>query len=61
VKENAVTGFSGIENSSAVVCATKNSMMRAGGYSPSQLVLGFNPRAPGCSTDADEAADLGLF
>jgi hypothetical protein len=57
VKENAVTGFSGIENSSASVRSTKNSMMRAGGYSPSQWVLGVNP----CSTDADQAADLGLF
>jgi hypothetical protein len=61
VKDKAVTGFSGIAQASAIVCAAKDSMTRSGGYSPSQRVLGYNPWGPGCATDADEAADLGLF
>jgi hypothetical protein len=61
IRENSIVGYEGIENAAAITCTTKNTMTRTGGYSPSQWVLGYNPRAPGCATDDNEAADLGLF
>ena len=39
----------------------KNHLQRHHGFSPSQWVLGKQPRAPGCFTDESEAADLGIF
>jgi hypothetical protein len=57
-RENSIVGYEGMEDAAAITCTTKNSMTRAGGYSPSQWVLGFNPRAPRCATDNDEAADF---
>ena len=41
------------------VLVAKNTMTRSNGYSPSQWVLGKNPRAPGSVTDLDEAGNLG--
>ena len=39
----------------------QNTMTRSNGYSPSQWVLGKNPRAPGSVTDLDEAGNLGVL
>ena len=43
------------------VLVAKNTMTRSNGYSPSQWVLGKNPRAPGSVTDLDEAGNLGVI
>ena len=43
------------------VLVAKNTMTRSNGYSPSQWVLGKNPRAPGSVTDLDEAGNLGVL
>jgi hypothetical protein len=41
--------------------STKNSMGRVNGYSPSQWVLGKNPRCPGSVTHLEQAANLGVL
>ena len=40
-------------------CLTKNTMLRHGGYSPSQWVLGKMARGPPSLVEEDNSADLG--
>ena len=40
-------------------CATMNTMLRHGGYSPSQWMLGKTPRGPSSLMEEDNSADLG--
>ena len=42
-------------------CLTKNSMLRHGGYSPSQWVLGKTPRGPPSFMEENNGSDLGSF
>ena len=47
-----------IETAAAIVCQAKNSMLRRGGFSPMQWVLGRSLRAPGSLTEEGEADRL---
>eukprot|EP00439_Symbiodinium_sp_Y106_P049993 s5218_g6.t1 len=42
-------------------CLTKNSMLRHGGYSPSEWVLGKTPRGPPSFMEENSGSDLGSF
>ena len=61
VKGHAISGKDKMNMAASVCCDTKNSVMRKGGVSPYQWVLGVNPRIPGLLTEGDEWEQLGVL
>ena len=61
VKDRNVVGKDELTLAIAMTVAAKNEMLRRGGFSPAQWVLGRNPRSPGAQGDEDEFADLGTI
>ena len=61
VVADAETGERDFSICSHEALSTKNRMSRVNGYSPSQWVLGKNPRCPGSMTDLEEAGNIGVL
>ena len=61
VAQTQAVGPSQLQSVLDECCLTKNSMLRHGGYSPSQWVLGKTPRGPPSFMEEDNGSDLGSF
>ena len=61
VKVHEVIGKQKMKMAGAICQESKNTMMRKGGVSPYQWVLGINPRIPGLLTEDDEWGQLGVL
>eukprot|EP00439_Symbiodinium_sp_Y106_P077691 s2610_g16.t1 len=59
VAQTQAVGQSQLQTVLDECCLTKNSMLRHGGYSPSQWILGKTPRGPPSLVEEDNSADLG--
>ena len=61
VKDNNVHGKAQVKLCGAVTDETKNDIIKYGGFSPAQWVLGKAPRGVGHLLDEDEHAQLGTL